>query len=647
MRFFLLEDSEGYIWAGGQPGTVSLNRLERKTGRLDRSFVPRQGDSTTINLGAITAGLEDPQGYLWFGGGRGINRLDKTTGLFTHYVPFPKALNLSSGNFVESMIRDDEGYIWAGTWYKGLCRLDPRTGEFQCFEHDPTDLHSLSNNSVFALYIDSKNRFWIGTQHGLNLLDRTTGHFTRYFVKHGLIGDDIMGILEDEQGRLWISTTKGISRFDPETETFQNFTREHGLQGNAFSLFSAFKSPLSGEFFFAGENGFNIFHPDDMRIDTVAPQVVISSFTRYNLEEGKPTVDDFIEDKEKIILTHLDNVLVFELAALNFRGTSKNQYKYQLEGFSDLWYDLGNKREFTFTDLDPGNYTLRVMAANGDNIWNPIPTELAIKVLPPWWWNTWSQILYTLVLGLSLYSLYRWRTSDLKKRQKELEQTVKERTAEVVAQKDLITIEKDRSEALLLNILPASVAKELMATGSTKPVRFEEVSILFADFKGFTNIVASIPAKTLVHELNDIFQHFDDIAANESLEKIKTVGDAYLAVSGLPKEDPNHALECVTAAKHMIEYLNKRNEKSGVKWKARIGIHSGPITAGVVGKNKFTYDLFGDTVNIASRIETSSEEGRINVSAFTYDLIKEKFPCEYRGKINAKGKGEIDMYFVN
>jgi len=186
-----------------------------------------------------------------------------------------------------------------------------------------------------------------------------------------------------------------------------------------------------------------------------------------------------------------------------------------------------------------------------------------------------------------------------------------------------------------------------METGKTVPSRFEEVSILFTDFKEFTNIVATIPARKLVEELNEIFHKFDDIMEEVGVEKIQTIGDGYLAACGLPKEDPDHALKCVIAAQKILEYLDQRNKSSAIKWKVRIGIHSGPITAGVVGKNKITYDLFGDTVNTASRIETAGEEGRINISAYTYYLIKDKLPCEYRGKIKAKGKGELDMYFVS
>ena len=147
--------------------------------------------------------------------------------------------------------------------------------------------------------------------------------------------------------------------------------------------------------------------------------------------------------------------------------------------------------------------------------------------------------------------------------------------------------------------------------------------------------------------MNELFSEFDDIMEAEGIEKIQTVGDAYLAACGVPKEVEDHAERCVRAGKRIIQFLNQRNSKNAIKWKIRIGIHSGPISAGVVGKRKFAYDIFGDTINTASRIETAGEEGRINVSAYTYDLIKDTYPCEYRGKINAKGKGELDMYFVD
>jgi class 3 adenylate cyclase len=223
--------------------------------------------------------------------------------------------------------------------------------------------------------------------------------------------------------------------------------------------------------------------------------------------------------------------------------------------------------------------------------------------------------------------------------QKRLEVEVAERTHD-------LRVEKEKTSLLLHNILPVEIANELIANGSTQPQRHEEVSILFTDFKEFTSAVASLPAKLVVEELNDMFQHFDDIIDSCGIEKIKTIGDSYMIVGGLPNPVPDHAERCVDAALRMLAYLDDRNETSALKWRMRAGIHSGPVIAGVVGKRKFGYDVWGDTVNVASRMESAGEAGRVNVSAYTYSLIKSRYQGEYRGNLAAKGKGEIEMYFV-
>lgn len=206
--------------------------------------------------------------------------------------------------------------------------------------------------------------------------------------------------------------------------------------------------------------------------------------------------------------------------------------------------------------------------------------------------------------------------------------------------------EQEKSDELLHNILPVNVAKDLKETGTTIPKRHKSVTILFTDFKGFTELVASIPAITLVNELNDIFGRFDDIVEEVGVEKIETIGDAYVAACGLEEEVTGHAANCINAAQLMLSYLEERNKKHEIKWRMRVGIHSGPIVAGVVGKKKFSYDLFGDTINTASRMESSGEPGKINISGPTFQLVKNDIDYDYRGKIHAKGKGEIDMYFV-
>ena len=202
--------------------------------------------------------------------------------------------------------------------------------------------------------------------------------------------------------------------------------------------------------------------------------------------------------------------------------------------------------------------------------------------------------------------------------------------------------ERKKSEKLLLNILPVETAKELKRNGKATPRYYESVTVMFTDFMGFTTIAEKLSAEELVSELDFLFKKFDEIISKYNIEKIKTIGDAYMCASGLPIPNNNHAENIVNAAIEIQNWMNEQNNK----WKLRIGIHSGPVTAGVVGDKKFAYDIWGDTVNTASRMESSGEPDKINISGATRQLINNKFSCEFRGKIPAKNKGEIEMYFV-
>lgn len=216
--------------------------------------------------------------------------------------------------------------------------------------------------------------------------------------------------------------------------------------------------------------------------------------------------------------------------------------------------------------------------------------------------------------------------------------------------KKIIEDEKERSEKLLLNILPFETAEELKEKGSATPRHYDTVSVLFTDFKGFTKIAEKLTPQELVEELNQCFMEFDRIIDKHNLEKIKTIGDAYMCAGGIPVANKTNPADVVKAALEIKAYMEKLKtdrEASGKDyWELRIGIHTGPVIAGVVGKNKFAYDIWGDAVNTASRMESSGIPGQVNISGATYKLINAQFTCSYRGKIEAKNKGEIDMYIV-
>ena len=217
-------------------------------------------------------------------------------------------------------------------------------------------------------------------------------------------------------------------------------------------------------------------------------------------------------------------------------------------------------------------------------------------------------------------------------------------------QRNKISKSKKRSDELLLNILPEETAEELKATGTAKTKSFDLVSVLFTDFKNFTQASELLTPEELVAEINHCYSEFDRIITRHGIEKIKTIGDSYMCAGGLPVTNQTHPFDVVSAGLEMVGFIEKNKQDRILKgqpyFELRLGIHTGPVVAGIVGIKKFAYDIWGDTVNTASRMESSGQIGKVNISGGTYQLIKDKFTCTHRGKIEAKNKGVIDMYFV-
>jgi class 3 adenylate cyclase len=252
-------------------------------------------------------------------------------------------------------------------------------------------------------------------------------------------------------------------------------------------------------------------------------------------------------------------------------------------------------------------------------------------------------ITVVIVLLIVQYLFYRLLERKFRRRQEELEQIITKKN------EDLIKI-NEKTEALLANVLPKDTAEELMAKGKATKTKYNFVTVLFSDIQGFTQIAEEMNPEVLIDELDKFFFHFDSVVDKYRIEKIKTIGDAYMCAGGIPEKNRTNPVEVTLAALEMQDYMHKLKEESlvrGIKyWDIRIGIHTGNVIAGVVGHKKLSYDIWGDTVNIASRMESSGEGGRINISGATYEFVKDFFECEYRGRMPVKYKGELEMYFV-
>lgn len=317
-------------------------------------------------------------------------------------------------------------------------------------------------------------------------------------------------------------------------------------------------------------------------------------------------------------------------------------YEYSLEGLSrrletPMYYPVKE-----YTNLAPGKYVFNVRITVENQTKEIL--NYAFVILPPFYRTRVALLCYLIFIAVLFWAIKRSRDYQFAKQRYQLEKLINERTFELLK-------EKDRTEDLLANVLPKGTADEIKSTGRAQKKKYSMVTVLFSDIQGFTKIAESMNPEVLIDELDKFFFHFDSVAEKYNIEKIKTIGDAYMCAGGIPDKNRTNPVEVVLAALEMQQYMAQLKKELANKhkqvWDVRIGIHTGPVVAGVVGHKKLSYDIWGDTVNTASRMESSGEAGRINISGSTYELVKDFFICEYRGKMPVKYKGEIDMYFVN
>lgn len=406
----LFIDHAKNLWIGTYYG--GLNRFD---GKKFTHFRYDAGNPNSLSDDNVWEILEDSQHNMWIGTLKGgLTVYNPSAGKFTRY----RNPNGVSSDYVPALMEDKEGNVWIGTGY-GISIYDASTDEFIKILGDGKE-GNLSNNNVLAFHNDNRGYIWIGTQEGLNLYDRNTKTFRVFREEDGLPHNTILSILEDNSGNLWFSTPNGVSnliiRDDPGKASFvpvfKNYDELDGLQGKQFNESAALKTK-NGELIFGGPNGFNLFRPEEILMNKKEPPVALIDFQIYNNSVpigkevcGKIILPNSITSTEEVTLRPGDNVFSIEFAALSFLHPEKNRYKYRLEGFNKEWLHTdGNSRKVTYTNLDPGNYTFRVIASNNDGFWNEEGAQLKIVVLPPFWKTTWAFVLYAaLILGALLLS---------------------------------------------------------------------------------------------------------------------------------------------------------------------------------------------------------------------------------------------------
>jgi ligand-binding sensor domain-containing protein/signal transduction histidine kinase/DNA-binding response OmpR family regulator len=387
----ILCDSRHHIWVGTWGGGVDLFSIEGKK-------IKNYKFDAYQRPGNISCLLEDNKGNIWVGtSGNGLFLYNHNKDDFSKIVDTTLKTPLSERSFINVLYQDSENNFWLGL-PTGLIRLKIINGEitYSAFTHS-NDQKSISSSSVTAILEDSFHDIWIGTSDGLNRLNKKDGTFTIFKKENGLANNSINSILEDNYHCLWLSTYGGISKFDIRLGKFKNYSKDDGLPSNSFNPNSGLKTQ-TGEFFIGCNNGFVAFYPDSIKSNTYIPPVYFTNFKTYNStsvigDEGSPLNKNICENRS-ITLNYKQTSFTIEFVALNFTHSTKNQYAYMLEGFDNDWRYVATQQYATYTNIDAGKYVFKVKGSNNEGIWNPIPAQIDIEVLPPYWRTKWAYISY-------------------------------------------------------------------------------------------------------------------------------------------------------------------------------------------------------------------------------------------------------------
>ena len=652
-------DKQGRKWVGYVDGFFLFSEIGN-------------GDFKRIDLGKETAGFEDFRVYvikedrnenLWIGTNEGLAIYKKSSGEVTFCRNNPEKKKTLPSNMVRALHVDKAGNVWVGTYGGGLCKAVATKNGWSFATPESESENTLEDfRNVLSIAEDESGNIWLGT-HGSGLIrynpkSKSVQQFTA--ATHDIANDVIYGMLYDNEHNLWLSTNKGITKFNTRNLNVKNFSQKDGLQSYEFNV-GAYYTLRSGEILFGGINGFNLFNPESVKANPVPPKMIITDMIMNNVTAKVDPSGLFpvaLPYLDKVVLNHRENRFVIEFAAMHFSDPEGNVYKYRMEGVdADYTYVTGSERRISYNNLPPGQYRFVVYGANSDGKWSDDPAALEIIIEAPYWKRDWFQALMIfLVISIAGYGFLR-QIREIRRQKQRLEQLVVERTREVTQQKEMIEeqtaqlkMEKDKVEKLLLNVLPEQTADELKSKGKAQARSYNRVSIMFTDFRNFTRLAEQFRPPDLVARLDDYFSKFDEIISKYQLEKIKTIGDAYMCAGGVPVRNAENPIYTVLAALEIQQFMREdrelRAETDTIPWELRIGINTGEVVAGVVGSKRFAYDVWGNAVNVAARMETASEPGKVNVSGKTFDFIEPFFECTYRGKIPAKNKGHIDMYFV-
>ena len=555
-----------------------------------------------------------------------------------------KQLDGLENEYVMCLHKDSNDIVWIGTDGGGIYLM-----KNEAIIANLNSEEGLIGNIIFKITQDKEGSYWICTSSGISHLkpfDSSHSHPNSYEninSDNGIGTDSVFQIIPDTSNDLWLTSNYGIASVNraellesaqsgERITSVKYYTKNDGLDSDGATSTSVSICDSHGRLWFAMVDGFAVYDPIKIRENPVTPLVHIESVTIDNVE--------YSNNSQEFILKPGTKRVVIKFTGLSFDAPERIQFQHQLTNFEESLSAPENERIVSYTNISPGKHTFIVMAINGEGV----PSEEAearLFLQKPYFYQMPVFWVISLIILIDIVgAIFYFKQRAIKLENIRLEGMVQARTRELAA-------EKDKSDQLLRAILPDKIADELKDDIHSVAEAFPNVTLLFSDIVSFTKVSSNHTASEIVNALNELFTRFDERAKEMGVEKIKTIGDAYMAACGVPTPNDDHARIMVNFAKGMYKDLAEYNKTAGIKFNMRIGLNSGPVTAGVIGKTKFVYDVWGNTVNVASRMESACSPGQIRVSEAVFNElqgteIKFTDPIE----CDIKGKGKMITYEV-
>lgn len=607
--------------------------------RYSRSGIKNWTTDNGLAGNKVRVAIETKPGELYVGTTTGLSIIH-ADGSIKNFKQADGLIN----EYVMALYQDTNDIIWIGTDGDGIYLMQDE----QILSHITSE-NGLAGNVIFKITQDMDGAFWICSGSGITRcsgFNSKTGIptvFENIDSEQGIGTDSVFQILADNGNNLWMISNHGISSspfkevLDAaggkiDTINVKYYNKNDGLDSDGPTSTAKSITDKYGRLWFTMVDGIAIYDPVRVFENPVMPLVHIE----------KVTVDNklYTNTTKAITLKPGTKRVEIKFTGLSFDAPERIQFTHKMTNFEDEFSAPSSERTLSYTNLNPGKHTFLVNAINGDGFYSE-QAEAMLFVQKPYFYQMPLFWIVSILLGLSgIFAVFYLKQRAMRMENIRLENMVQQRTSELAQ-------EKDKADRLVRAILPDKIADELKGEIHSIGENFDDVTLLFSDIVGFTKTSSGHTAAEIVGALNDLFSRFDERAKRMGVEKIKTIGDAYMAACGIPTPNKNHAQIMVDFAKGMYEDLTEYNKKATITFKLRIGLNCGPVTAGVIGKTKFIYDVWGNTVNVASRMETACTVGRIRVSeAVRQHLLESDVKFSEPIECDVKGKGLMTTYDI-